>query len=150
MANLCTLNMSRYALNADQNGTSAIKAQLGVFHHKPKFRGPSLLCMDHAQGWFHSFVKSVLQTPELVDFYKNECSVNLLIHQSRIADIIGYFLVCLWVLHSCCYKCGCTLRTDMVTAVWICEDSCLVPETSMYTIGLLNQSKVHVWGLFVS
>lgn len=34
---------------------------------------PSLLCMDYAQGWFQCFVKSVLQTPEMVHFYKNVC-----------------------------------------------------------------------------
>lgn len=32
-------------------------------------------------------MKSVLQTPEIVDFYKNVCRVSLLIHQSRIVDI---------------------------------------------------------------
>lgn len=44
--------MYRYALNADQSSISAVKAQLGVLYYKPKFHGPSALClcMDYAQG----------------------------------------------------------------------------------------------------
>lgn len=33
-------------------------------------------------------MKSVLQTPEIVNFYKNVCRVNLVIHQSRIVAIM--------------------------------------------------------------
>lgn len=82
--------MSRYALNADQNSTAAVKAQLRVLHHKPKFHGPSALCLctDYAQGGIQCCVKSVLPSPETVGFYKTVCTVTVLIHQSRIVDII--------------------------------------------------------------
>lgn len=78
-AELCTLNMYRYALNVDQNSTSAAKVQLGVLHRKSKFNGPSVLClhMHYAWGCSQCFVKSVLQTLETMDFYKNMCRVNL-------------------------------------------------------------------------
>lgn len=41
----------------------------------------------YAYAWIMHFVKSVLQGLEIVDFYKNVCRVNLVIHKSKIVDI---------------------------------------------------------------
>lgn len=65
---------------------------------------PSLLCMDYAQGWFQCFVKSVLQTPEMVHFYTNMWQVKFINSTSKDCWHNIRTLVCSWVILPNCVR----------------------------------------------